>query len=262
MTALPTTAASLPGIDLRGQVALVTGGSRGLGATLAVHLARAGANVAITYVHSQDRAEAVVQQLLALGVQAAAFRSDQADSAGAQPLVEQVIARFGRLDLLVNNAAIVVQGLTVDDPAQDTAALERMWQTNVLGSIAVTRAAAARMADNGRILFIGSGLGARVAFPGVAEYAATKAALVGYAKGAARDLGPRGITVNVLQPGIMPTDMAAGVADHLPPALMDLHSIRRIATLEEVAHTACHLLSIHGAYISGSVVDVSGGYTG
>lgn len=248
--------------DLAGQVALVTGGARGLGATLALALAQRGADVAISYVNSADRAAEVVASLEAHGVRALAVRSDQSDPASAQSLVDAVLVHFGKLDLLINNAAVAVQGYGVDHPAPDLEALEHMWRTNVHGVIATTRAASARMSDGGRILFIGSGFGSRVAFAGVAEYAATKAALIGYARGAARDLGTRGITVNVLQPGIMPTDMSAGVVDNLPDALMDLHSIRRIANLEEVAATAVHLLGPHGGYISGSVFDVSGGYTG
>lgn len=127
--------------------------------------------------------------------------------------------------------------------------------------LALTRAAAPLLPQGARILFIGSGFGTRVAFAGVADYAATKAALVGYARGAARDLGPRCITVNVLQPGIMPTAMADPLASDPPQALLDLHTITRIATLEEVAAMAAHLVGPQAGYISGTVVEVSGGYT-
>ncbi len=246
--------------SLTGKVALVTGGSRGLGAATAQALAEKGADVAISYVASAEKAEAVVEGLRANGVRALAIRSDQADPSAARPLIEEVVAHFGRLDILVNNAAIAVQGKVVGDPELDTESLDRQWRINVLGAVATTRAAAPRLSDGGRIVFIGSGLGSRVAFPGVADYAGTKAAIVGYAKGIARDLGPRDITVNVVQPGIMPTDMAAGAADNLPDTIMDLHAIRRIATVEEVAAAVCFLAGPEAGYVTGGVLDVSGGF--
>lgn len=248
------------GKALAGKVALVTGGSRGLGAATALALADQGADVAISYVASADKAQAVVAQLQAKGVRAIAIQSDQADMAAAKPLVAQVLAQLGQLDILVNNAAIAVQGKTVDDPALDTVNLDRQWQVNVMGTVATTRAAAPVLADGGRIVFIGSLLGGHVPFAGAADYAGTKAAIAGYAKGVARDLGGRNITVNTVQPGVMPTDMAAEVLGNgVPDALMDLHSIRRIATLEEVAALVCHLAGPNGGYITGSVIDVSGG---
>ncbi len=245
--------------ELKGQVALVTGGSRGLGAAIAEALAEQGADVAISYVASADKAEAVVEKLKAKGTQAIAIRSDQANTSSAAALIDDVVSHFGRLDILVNNAAIAVQGKLVDDPSLDAEALDRQWHINVLGAVATTRAAARQLSDGGRIIFIGSAIASRVAFPGVADYAGTKAAIVGYAKGVGRDLGPRNITVNVVQPGIMPTDMAAEVAHNVPETLMDLHPIRRIATLEEVAATVCFLAGPNAGYISGAVLDVAGG---
>lgn len=244
---------------LKGKVALVTGGSRGLGAVIAEALAEQGADVAISYVASAAKAEAVAEKLRAKGVRALAIRSDQADMAAAKPMLDQVMAHFGKLDILVNNAAIAVQGKTVDDPELDTVNLDRQWQVNVMGAVATTRAAAALLTDGGRIIFIGSLLGTRVPFGGVADYAGTKGAIGGYARGVARDLGGRNITVNVVQPGLMPTDMSAAVRDNLPEGLIDLSSIRRIATLEEVAGTVCFLAGPHAGYITGSTLDVAGG---
>lgn len=245
---------------LKGKVALVTGGSRGLGAAAAEALADQGADVAISYVASAGKAEVVVEKLRAKGVRALAIRSDQADMAAAKPLVDKVIAYFGRLDILVNNAAIAVQGKTVDDPDLDTINLDRQWQINVMGAVATTRAAAPVLSDGGRIVFIGSLLGTHVPFAGAADYAGTKAAIVGYAKGVARDLGGRNITVNVIQPGVMPTDMSVEVlGDGVPDAFMNLHTIRRIATLEEVSALITHLAGPNGGYITGSVIDVAGG---
>ncbi len=247
---------------LKGKVVLVTGGSRGLGAATAEAFAAHGADVAISYAASADKAEAVVAKLKAKGARAVAIKSDQADLSTARPLIDSVIAEFGQLDILVNNAGIAIQGQLVDDPELDGDKYNRQWQVNVMGTIANTRAAAPRLSDGGRIVFIGSLLGSCVPFPGVADYAGTKWALAGYAKGIARDLGPRNITVNVVQPGIMPTDMAADVAGELPnrDAILDMHPIRRIATLEEVAETVCFLAGPSAGYINGETVNVAGGF--
>ncbi len=168
---------------LKGKVALITGGSRGLGAAMAEALADQGADIAITYVTSTEKAEAVVERLKAKGVRAIAIQSDQADTAAAKPMVGKVIADFGKLDILVNNAAIVAKGQNVDDPDLDTAALDRQWQINVMGTVATTRAAAQVLSDGGRIIFIGSLSGSHALMPGIADYAGTKAAITGYARG-------------------------------------------------------------------------------
>lgn len=246
--------------SLKGKVALVTGGSRGLGAATAEAFADLGADVAITYVASADKAEAVAGTLRAKGVRALAIRSDQADTAAARPLMDKVLAHFGRLDVLVNNAAIAVQGKTTDDRDLDVVNLDRQWQINVMGTVAMTRAAAPVLSDGGRIIFIGSLLGTQVPFAGAADYAGSKSALIGYAKGVARDLGGRNITANVIQPGVMPTDMATDVlGDGVPDALLNLHPIRRIATLEEVSAVACFLAGPGAGYITGEVISVAGG---
>lgn len=247
--------------SLTGKVALVTGGSRGLGAVIAQALAEQGADLAISYVASAEKAEAVVETLKDKGVGARAFQSDQADPSAAKALIGSVVAHFGRLDILVNNAAVVAKGRMVDDPALDTVVLDRQWQINVMGVVATTRAAAQVIPDGGRIIFIGSLNGTHALFPGVADYAGTKAALIGYAKGVARDLGGRHITVNVVQPGAMPTDMmvqALGSTD-APGAFLDMHPIRRIAKLEEVAALVAFLSGPNAGYMTGGVIDVAGG---
>lgn len=246
---------------LSGKVALITGGSRGLGAQIAFTLAGQGADIAISFVRSSAKADAVVEKLKAKGVRAIAIQNDQADVTAAQPLINKVYEHFGQLDILVNNAAIAVQGQTIDAPDLDIENLDRQWQTNVLGAIAITRAAAPKLSSGGRIIFIGSVLGGHVPFAGAADYAGTKAAIVGYAKGVARDLGSRNITCNVVQPGFMPTDMMDGVFGDagVPDAMMDMLPIRRVATLEEVAELVTFLAGPNGEYITGGVIDIGGG---
>jgi NAD(P)-dependent dehydrogenase (short-subunit alcohol dehydrogenase family) len=172
-----------------------------------------------------------------------------------------VVEKLGKLDILVNNAAVAWQGKKIDDPDIDNVAMDRQWAINTFGVIANIRAAAKVLPEGGRIISIGSGLGTRVAFPGTTDYAATKAAVVGYSKGAARDLGSRNITVNVVQAGLMDTDMAAGSKDKLPSIILESHAIQRYATLEEVAAAVVFLAGPSAGFISGSVVDVNGGFT-
>jgi NAD(P)-dependent dehydrogenase (short-subunit alcohol dehydrogenase family) len=246
---------------LQGKVALVTGGSRGLGAATARSLADSGADVAITYIRSTGKAAEVVKELEDRGVHAAAFQVDQADTAQAPRLIDDVMARFGGLDILVNNAAIGVEsGKTIDDPNVDITALDRMHATNYTGVIAIIRAAAKMMRDNGRIVNVGSGIGSRVGRPGFADYAATKAGLVGYTKGAARDLAPRGITVNMVQAGLMLTDMQPPTPETLQAMVANL-SIQRISDPAETAAAITFLASPAASYITGAVLDSNGGYT-
>jgi NAD(P)-dependent dehydrogenase (short-subunit alcohol dehydrogenase family) len=246
---------------LQGKVALVTGGSRGLGAATARSLADSGADVAITYVSSTGKAAEVVKELKDRGVRAAAFQMDQADTAQAPRLIDDVVARFGGLDILINNAAISVEmGKTIDDPDADIAALDRMHATNYTGVIAIIRAAAKVMRDNGRIVNVGSGIGSRAGRPGFADYAATKAGLTGYTKGAARDLARRGITVNMVQAGLMLTDMAPPSPEVLKAMVVNL-SIQRVSDPAETAAAITFLASPAASYITGAVLDCNGGYT-
>lgn len=232
---------------LTGKVALVTGGSRGIGAATAGALADHGADVAISYVSSADKAAAVVRELEGKGVRAAAFRADQADPAQVEGLIKMVVERFGHLDILVNNAGVSAGG-TVDNPEPNLAELDRQLAINVGGMVTAIRAAAKVMGEGGRIISVSSVIGTYAGFPGHADYAATKAAIIGYTKGAARDLAPRKITVNVVQPGAIDTEMAPSgpFADFLHVAI----ALGRYGRPEEIAAAIVFLASPSAVRIS------------
>jgi NAD(P)-dependent dehydrogenase (short-subunit alcohol dehydrogenase family) len=246
---------------LQGKVALVTGGTRGLGLATARSLADSGADVAVTYIKSAGKAAELVKELEDTGVQAAAFQNDQADTAQAAQLIDDIVARFGGLDIVINNAAISVeQGKTIDDPNIDVVALDLMHATNYTGVIAIIRAAAKVMRDNGRIVNIGSGIASRAGLPGFADYAATKAGIVGYTKGVARDLAQRGITVNMVQAGLMLTGMEPPSPEALKRMVANL-SIQRLSDPAETAAVITFLASPAASYVTGAVIDSNGGYT-
>jgi 3-oxoacyl-[acyl-carrier protein] reductase len=242
---------------LAGKIALVTGGSRGIGAAAARALAREGADVAISFAASADKAQAVVRELEGLGGRAAAFQADQADPAQVGTLIESVFQHFGRLDILVNNAGVGAFR-AIDDPKSDWAAIDRQYAINLGGVVAAIRAAAKVMTDGGRIITVGSCVASRVGFPGMADYAATKAAVAGYTKGAARDLAKRGITVNVVQPGPIATDMNPDSGD-FATALKAITALGRYGRPEEVAAGIVFLASPEASYVTGAALEIDGG---
>ena len=243
---------------LTGKVALVTGGSRGIGAATALALADAGADVAISFATSADQADAVVTELEHKRVRAVSFKADQADSLQVKELVDAVVERFGRLDILINNAGVLAMA-SVDNPRNDLAALKRQHEINFSGVVAAIRAAVDVMAEDGRIVTVGCGVNTRVGFPALADYTATKAAVIGYSKGAARDLAARNITINVVQRGFVETDMSTTNGAYAS-AFKATTAFGRYARPEEIAAAIVFLASPDASYITGTVLNVDGGY--
>jgi 3-oxoacyl-[acyl-carrier protein] reductase len=245
--------------ELTGKVALVTGSSRGIGAAIARTLADDGADVAISYSASADKAKAVVNDLLEKGVRAHAFKADQADAKAVEALVKSVVERFGRLDILVNNAGVFVTG-QVHDRANNLAELDRLFAVNVGGVAAAVRAAAPLMGEGGRIISIGSVVGDATPWPGASDYSASKGAVAAYTRGWARDLGPKGITVNNVQPGPIDTDMNPAANGEFANLQNTKTALGRYGKPEEVAAAVAFLASPSAAYITGATLNVDGGF--
>jgi 3-oxoacyl-[acyl-carrier protein] reductase len=241
--------------ELLGHVALVTGGSRGIGAAIAVRLAELGADVAITYVQSKERADEVVDKIAAHGRRGLAIRADSAAMDEVVAAVDRTVDELGRLDVLVNNAGIFPFGPIDDVPLDE---VDRALSIHARAAYLASQAAVRHMSAGARIVSIGSNLGERVPFPGVTLYAMSKAALIGFTKGLARDLGDRGITVNLVQPGSTDTDMnpADGPTADEQRALT---ALGRYANPTDVADTVAFLTGPGGRNITGALVTVDGG---
>lgn len=242
---------------LEGKKALVTGGSRGIGAAIVERLAREGADVALTYVSKPDAAEAVVQGAQRYGGRAIAIQADSADAAAVAAAVEKTYAEFGGLDILVNNAGIAaiapVDELTLDD-------FDRTFAINVRGVFVASQAAAKRMRAGGRIINIGSCNAERMPFAGGAAYAMSKSALQGLVKGLARDLGPREITVNNIQPGPVDTDLNPANGD-FAEMLKKLMALPRYAHANEIAAMVAYLAGPEAGFVTGASLMIDGGFT-
>lgn len=241
---------------LAGKVAFIHGGSRGIGAASARRLARDGAIVAIGYAASAIAAEALAEELMASGGTAIAVKADANDAAGLTRAIDAVADRFGRLDILVNSAGV----LTLAPLEQFTLAdFDRTVAVNIRSVFVASQAAARHMKDGGRIVNIGSTNAQRMPFAGGAPYAMSKSALVGLVKGLARDLGPRGITVNNVSPGPVDTDMNPESGD-FAGALHGLMAIPRHGKPEEIAGMVAYLAGPEAAFVTGADLLIDGGF--
>lgn len=241
---------------MNGKVALVTGGSRGIGAATALRLARDGADVAITYVAGKDAAEDVVRRIEATGRRAVALRADSADPAEAAGAVDRTADALGGLDILVNNVGVGLLGpLESITPAD----VDRVLAVNVRGVYLTSRAAAARMGSGSRIVTIGTCMTQRVPGPGGTLYAMSKSALIGLTKALARELGERGITANIVHPGPVDTDMNPADGPYAEPQKADT-ALGRFGAPDEIASMVAYLAGGEAAYVTGAEFSVDGGH--
>ena len=245
--------------DLTGKVALVTGGSRGIGAATAKRLASDGATVAISYNSSPDAAQSVVDAITSAGGTAQAYQADAADAAANASLVRRVVEDHGGIDVLVNNAGVYRTGPVHEFSDED---YDANLDISLRGSFATIREAAKHLRDNGRIINIGSVV-AYTGMPGNGIYGAAKAGVTILAKAVAKELGGRGITVNTIHPGPIDTDMNPADPDQNPYAetLAGMTALGRYGTAEEIASAIAFFASDDAAYITGAELTVDGGMT-
>ena len=241
--------------SLDGKVVLVTGGSRGIGAAISKRLARDGAVVAFTYVSSGDRAEALAREIKGSGGKARPYQADSADAAALRATVDRVATDFGGIDVLVNNAGIFVGGAFEDVSLED---YERTMAINVRAVFIAAQAAVRHMGDGGRIISIGSNLADRVPAAGMTLYSMSKSALSAFTRGLARDLGPRGITVNLVQPGSTDTDMNPADGAHAEEQRARM-AIQRYGDASNIAGMVAWLAGAEGRFANGAAFTVDGG---
>ena len=240
---------------LAGKRALVTGAARGIGAAIALKLAKDGADVAITYEKSASKAEALVAEMQALGRNAVAILADAASPEASRNAVERTVSELGGLDILVNNAGVLLAGSFAEQPLED---IDLQLNINVRGVFVITQAALKHIPNGGRIITVGSNAGVHVPFAGIAVYAATKSAMESFPRGLARELGSREITVNLVRPGPIDTDMNPADGP-LAPALLPSLSSARYGKTREVAAAVAFLAGPGAAYVTGSGILVDGG---
>ncbi|QCN95586.1 glucose 1-dehydrogenase [Azospirillum argentinense] len=241
--------------ELVGKRALVTGGSRGIGAAIALALADKGADVAISYERSAERATEVVRAIEAKGRRAVAIQADSADPTAMGALVGRTVEALGGLDILVNNAGIARQGMVAEMSLAD---IDALLNVNVRAAVLVAQAAIPHLKEGGRIVFIGSCLADRITAPGVTVYSMTKSAQIALTHGLARELGPHDITVNLVQPGATDTDMNPANGDH-SEILRSQTPLGRYGKPEDVAAAVAFLASPAARQISGATLTVDGG---
>ena len=241
--------------SLEGRTALVTGGSRGIGAAVAARLANEGAKVAITYTKGGDAAAAVVDRIERAGGKALAIQADAADDHAVTAAIEQTVAHFGSLDVLVNNAGLAIPKPFAETPIEE---IDRVIAVNIRGVMVATQEALKHMPDGGRIIMIGSCVGERVMAPGLVAYAATKGAVKIFTQGLAREVGARRITVNDVQPGPIDTDLNPASGDWATPQIA-LTALNRYGHVDEVAALVAFVAGPEASYITGASLTVDGG---
>jgi 3-oxoacyl-[acyl-carrier protein] reductase len=243
-------------MKLSGKVALVTGGSRGIGAAIAKRLAREGAQVAITWSTNPDKATEVVESIKAAGGHAIAIQADSANPADIRRAVASVVEQEGGLDILINNAGVATMVPVEEFQEAD---FDRLIAVNVKGVYVATQEALRHLKEGGRIINIGSINADVVPFPGMAIYAMSKAAIATFTRGLAREVGARGITVNNIQPGPVNTDMNPADSD-FAETLRGLMAVPRYGSAEEIAGLAAYLASDESAFVTGASWNIDGGF--
>ncbi len=243
------------GQKLAGRVAVVTGGSRSIGAAIAKRLAADGASVVITYTKGADAAASVVKEIEIAGGKALAIRADAADANAVKAAVEKTVAQFGRLDVLVNNAGTAIPKKFEEATLEE---MDRVIDINVRGVFIATQAALKYMRDGGRIIMIGSSVGERNMMPGLVPYAATKGAVKMFTQGLAREVGSRGITVNNVQPGPIDTDLNPAAGDWAVPQKAAT-ALNRYGHVEDIAAMVAFVAGPEASYITGANLTVDGG---
>jgi 3-oxoacyl-[acyl-carrier protein] reductase len=240
---------------LEGKIALVTGGSRGIGAAIAKRLAADGAHVAITYAKDASAASAVVKAIEQDGGKAVAIQADAANVEAVKAAVEKTVATFGQLDVLVNNAGTAIPKTFEETTLEE---MDRVIDINVRGTMATTQAALKHMKSGGRIISIGSAVGDRVQTPGLVAYSATKGAVKIFTQGLSREVGGRGITVNNIQPGPIDTDLNPASGDWAVPQKAAT-ALDRYGNVDEIAAAVAFIAGPESSYMTGSNITVDGG---
>jgi 3-oxoacyl-[acyl-carrier protein] reductase len=241
--------------NLTDKVALITGGSRGIGAAIAKRLAGDGASVAITYAKDAVAASAVVKAIEGAGGKAIAIKAEAADTEAIKAAVEKTVSTFGRLDVLVNNAGIAIPKRFEETTLEE---MDRMININFRGTMTATQAALKHMRSGGRIITVGSCVGERVLTPGLVAYSATKGAVKMFAQGLSREVGSRGITVNNVQPGPIDTDLNPAAGDWAVPQVA-VTALGRYGLVDEVAALVSFVAGPESSYITGANLTVDGG---